>query len=126
MLYVLTCLTCLRASCVRVIIFFRALRAFSFLRALRAFMFYLRAFIFLRALHTLTIYVPCVPSFLRALCTFILLCTLRPFIFLRALRVFISFACLHFYTCLQFIYVYAIKLTQINELTYGCSSLFTF
>ena len=77
-------------------------RAFILLRALPA-------FTFLRALRTL--------SFLRALRAFSFFRALRTLIFLRALRAFIF---LHAH--LLFMYM-LIKLTQIKELTYNCSSL---
>ena len=113
--YFFSCLTCLQfftcLTCLYVLLtclhFFTCLIYPYYLRALHALIFtclmYLHFITYLTSLHFFT----CLH-------------------FLRALRVFISFACLHFYTCLQFIYVYAIELTQINELTYGCSSLFIY
>ena len=86
----------------------RALRAFIFFTCLTCLHFFtclaclhflrvLRAFIFLSALHALIFYVLYMPLF---------------------------FTCLHFFKYLYFIYVYANKTeTQVNELTYDCSSL---
>ena len=89
---------------------------FTYSRPLRAFVPFLRK---------------CLTFFLRALCAFIFLRTLRALIFLCALRAFIFYMPSFFYVP-SFFYMFTflfmhmliiIKLTQINELTFDCTSL---
>ena len=96
--FFLTCLTCLHFLYVRALIFFVPYLSSFFVRALSAFIFYvLFVPLFYVPSFFYMLYVP--PFFLRAIIAFIFLLAFILFIYM------------------------IIKLTQINELTYVCSSL---
>ena len=115
-----SCLACLRVirayvpTCSRA--FVPLLRTcFHFLRALSAFIVLstfsiLRAFSSLHALRAFTFYVPQLPSFLQV--------SYVPPFFMSSF-----FLCLHFLRADFLCMFMLIKLTQINELKYVCSSL---
>ena len=124
----LTCLTCLRAfvsmlrSCLH---FLRALRAFTLFACHNFFMHFtcLHFFACLMCLHFFTCltyfqFFTCL-NYLHFLCVFIFFTCLH---FLRAFNFKVPYVPSFLRACVLFMYMLR-KLTQINELTYDCSSL---
>ena len=114
-LYVLTCLTCLR-------VFMPLVRAFPF------YVLYVPSFItcltclhFLCALHTFIFYVPSLFTCLHSLHVLRVFIVLRAFIFLRAYILFI-----HMLIKLTFNWTYLWTIIELTEVTYDRLPLFLF